>query len=588
MRSNFAPGKARPRRPLFQKYFAVVFAAVVVPLLASGASEAWFGYLDQRHTLSMRLRAEADAATARIQGFLDGIPSQLNWTVQTPWAEGVDERHRFDALLLMRQAPAIAEAILVDGKGVERVHVSRTDPDVEMSGVDHFADPAFTGARASHVWWGPVTLHRGSEPYMAVAVAGPRASAGVTIAQINLKLVWDVISAIHVGEAGQAFILDGDGKLVAHPDISLAPGGESDPAIASLRALQAAALVGGEELVSGVDAEGRAVLAAGAHISGPDWTVFVEQLVAEAYGPIRAALWRTGLLLLAGAAFAAALAYWLASRMIGPIRRLEEGAGRIGAGHFDQPIELRTGDELERLALRVNQMAEDLALSQERSERISRLKRFLSPEVAELVEKEGQADLLESHRAEVAVIFCDLRGFTAFSSQAEPDEVMGLLAEYHQTLGKVIVRYEATLTCFMGDGLMLLINAPLPRRDPARHAARMAIDMQAAVQALIVRWRERDYRLGFGVGIATGEATVGRIGYEGRIDYTAIGRVVNLASRLCSTAADGQVIVDPATAAALDDALAIEPLGEKVMKGISQPVPVFAVTRAIAGAARLR
>jgi len=587
MRRNAAPAaKARPRRPLFQKYFAVVFAAVVVPLLASGASEAWFGYQDQRHTLSMRLRAEASAAAARIQGFLDGIPSQLNWTVQTPWAEGVDERHRFDVLRLMRQAPSIAEAILVDGKGVERLHVSRTDPDVEMSGVDHFTDPAFSGARTSHLWWGPVTLHRGSEPYMAVAVAGPRAAAGVTIAQINLKLVWDVISAIHVGETGQAFVLDGSGRLVAHPDISLVLGGEGNPAVASLRALQSAALVGGAELVSGVDAEGRAVLAAGVPISGPDWTVFVEQPVTEAYGPIRAALWRTGLLLLAGAAFAAALAYWLARRMIGPIKRLEEGAARIGAGRFDQPIELRTGDELERLALRVNQMAEDLALSQERSERISRLKRFLSPQVAELVEREGQADLLESHRAEVAVIFCDLRGFTAFSSQAAPDEVMGLLAEYHQALGKVIVSYEATLTCFMGDGLMLLINAPLPCADPAAHAARMAIDMQGAVQGLIARWRAQGHRLGFGVGIATGEATVGRIGYEGRIDYTAIGRVVNLASRLCSTAADGQVIVDPATAAALDDALAIEPLGEKVMKGITQPVPVFAVTRAVAGMAR--
>jgi adenylate cyclase len=586
MKSNFAPGKARPRRPLFQKYFAVLLAAVAVPLLASGAGEAGFGYLDQRREVGLRLRAEAAAAAARIQGFLDGIPSQLNWTVQTPWAEGVDERHRSDALRLMQQAPAVAEAILVDGKGVERLRASRTGADVEMSGVDHFADPAFSGARASHLWWGPVTLHSGSEPYMAVAVAGPRASAGVTIAQIDLKPVSDVISAIRVGETGQAFVLDDGGNLVAHPDISMV-GGEGNSAIASLRALQAAALVGGKEAVSGVDAEGRAVLAAGVHVSGPDWTVFVEQPVAEAYGPIRAALWRTGVLLLAGAAFAAALAYWLARRMIAPIRRLEEGAARIGAGHFDQPIEIRTGDELERLGLRVNEMAEDLASSKERTERVSRLARFLSPEAAEFVEKEGQADLLEPHRAEVAVIFCDLRGFTAFAGEAPPDEVMGLLAEYHQALGKVIVRYEATLTCFMGDGLMLLINAPLPLRDPATHAARMAIDMQAAAQALIAQWRERGHRLGFGVGIATGEATVGRIGYDGRIDYTAIGRVVNLASRLCSTAADGQVIVDPATAAALDDAsLAIEPLGEKVMKGLTQPVPVFSVTHGIAGVAR--
>src|SRR5271167_4321577 len=129
----------RLRRPLFQKYFAVLFAAVVLPLLASGASEAWFGYLDQRHTLNLRLRAEADAAAARIQGFLDGIPSQMNWTVQAPWGEGLDERHRIDVLRLMRQTPAITEAILIDGKGIERLRVSQTDPDVEMSGVDHSA-----------------------------------------------------------------------------------------------------------------------------------------------------------------------------------------------------------------------------------------------------------------------------------------------------------------------------------------------------------------------------------------------------------------------------------------------------------------
>ena len=145
---------ARLRRPLFQKYFAALFAAVVLPLLASGASEAWFGYLDQRHTLDLHLRAEAGAAAARIQGFLDGIPSQMNWTVQAPWGEGLDERHRIDVVRLMRQTPAIVETMLVDAAGRERLRASRTDPDVEMSGADHSADAAFLGARAQRLWWG--------------------------------------------------------------------------------------------------------------------------------------------------------------------------------------------------------------------------------------------------------------------------------------------------------------------------------------------------------------------------------------------------------------------------------------------------
>ena len=285
----------RLRRPLFQKYFAALFAAVVLPLIASGASEAWFGYLDQRRMLDLHLRAEAGAAGARIQGFLDGIPSQMNWTVQAPWGEGLDERHRIDMLRLMRQTPAIIEAALVDGAGGERLRVSRTDPDVEMSGVDHSADPAFLGARTQRLWWGPVTLHRGSEPFMTVAVAGARASAGVTIAEINLKFIWDVISDIHVGQTGIAFVLDRSGELVAHPDISLVLRGKDNPAAAPLRALQVAANASGSGIVSGADTEGRSVSAAAKRIEGPEWTAIVALPAAEAYQPIRAALWRTAL-----------------------------------------------------------------------------------------------------------------------------------------------------------------------------------------------------------------------------------------------------------------------------------------------------
>jgi adenylate cyclase len=573
---------ARPRRPLFQKYFVVVFAAVVVPLLAGGISDAWFGYRDQRSNLGLLLRAEANAAAARIQAFLDGVRSQLDFTVQLPWADGADERHRFDVLRVMRQAPAITEVTLVDGKGIERLHVSRTDPDVVMSGIDHSADPAVIAARASHVWYGPLTLHRGSEPFMTVAVAGSRATAGVTIAEINLKLIWDVISAINIGKTGDAFVLDRNGRLVAHPDISLVLGGDGNAAVASLRALQTAAAAQPGDAVSGTDAEGRSVLAATARIAGPDWTTFVEQPTAEAYGPIRAALWRTGFLLMAGAIFACVLAYLLARRMTVPIKLLEEGATLIGAGRFDHQIDIRTGDELEDLASRFNQMAGELAVSQERSERIGRLKRFLSPQVANLVEDAGQQSLLDSRRTEVAVLFCDLRGFTAFSGQAGPEETMGLLSEYYQALGKIIMSFEATLTCFMGDGLMLLLNAPISCPDPALRAVRMALEMQSAVRALIVQWRARGYSIGFGVGIATGTATVGRIGYEGRIDYTAIGSVVNLASRICSGAKDGQVIIDPGTAAAIAGAIDLEDLGTRPMKGFAAPVPVFAIKNAAA------
>ena len=567
-----------PRRPLFQKYFVALFAAVVVPLLTNGASEGWFGYRDQRLFLSQRLHSEATSTADKIQGFLDDITDQLQWTVQLPWRDGMQERHRFDVLRLLRQAPAVLEVTLVDGNGIERLRVSRVDTDVVNSGIDRSNDPAVIGARAGRIWYGPVTLYAGSEPHMTVAVAGAREVNGITIAVVNLKLIWDVISAIHIGQSGDAFVLDRSGRLVAHPDISLVLRGDNDPAAARLKQLQHAAIAGGDQTAEGSNAESHWVIAAMAPVPGPDWMAFVEEPTSEALTQIRATLWRTGLLLLVGALFAVLLAYLLARRMTGPIALLEKGAREIGAGHFAHKIDISTGDELEGLAQRFNEMAVELAVSQERSERIARLRRFLAPQVAELVEGSDQESLLDSHRAEVVVIFCDLRGFTNFSGSAAPGEIMGLLQEYYEALGAIITRYEATLTCFMADGLMLLLNAPVPCPEPALRGVRMALDMRAAVRALLAGWRARGYSIGFGIGLAKGTATVGRIGYEGRSDYTAIGSIVNLAQRMCASAEDGQVLIDTAVAEEIGEAFDLAPLGIRPLRGFAEAVPVFSVT----------
>jgi adenylate cyclase len=576
MSETAAPRPRHLRRSLFQKYFAALLVAVVLPLLANGASEAWFGYRDQRALLGQRLRAEAASAAGKIQGFLEDVTDQLEWAVQLPWREGADEWHRFDLQRLLRQVPAIVEIALLDGHGIERLHISRIDPDVTNTGRDRSTDPAFIGARASRIWYGPVTFYAGSEPHMTLALAGARENNGVAIAVINLKLIWDVISAIHVGQSGDAFVLDGAGRLVAHSDIPLVLRGSNGAAAARLGELQRAASADGGES-EGRNADNHRVVAAMAPIAGPDWTAFVEEPTAEAFAPLRAALWRTGYLLLAGAAFAAALGYLLARRMTGPIRLLEQGAAQIGAGHFEHKIDIATGDEIEGLALRFNEMAVELAVSHERSERIARLKRFLAPQVAELVEGSHQEPLLDSHRAEIVVIFCDLRGFTSFSSSASPDEVMGLVQNYYEALGTIITRYEATLTSFMGDGVMLLLNAPVPCPEPAVRGVRMAVEMQASVQAMIETWRLRGHALGFGVGLAQGPATVGRIGYEGRSDYTAIGNVVNLASRICGVAEDGQVLIDAAAAAEIGDRLPMVALGTRSLRGFAEAVRVFSV-----------
>ena len=213
-------------------------------------------------------------------------------------------------------------------------------------------------------------------------------------------------------------------------------------------------------------------------------------------------------------------------------------------------------------------------------ERISRLRRFLSPQIAELVLSSGGEQLLDSHRRQITAVYCDLRGFTGFSEIAEPEEVINVLREYHEALGKLIHKYEATLEHFAGDGVMVWFNDPLPCPDPAERAVRMAVDMRTRVVELLRQWRKHGHELGFGVGIAHGYATLGRIGFEGRFDYAAVGTVVNLAARLCSYAQDGQILIDPKVQSAVESFATTEPAGELTLKGLHRPVAAFNVCAA--------
>jgi adenylate cyclase len=210
-------------------------------------------------------------------------------------------------------------------------------------------------------------------------------------------------------------------------------------------------------------------------------------------------------------------------------------------------------------------------------EQLSRLKRFFSPQLAELIVAGGAEDPLRSHRREVTVVFLDLRGYTAFAETAEPEEVMGVLREYHAAMGTQVLAHEGTLERFAGDGMMVFFNDPVPVPDHAARAVRMALAMRDAVAELAVRWRKRGYDLHIGVGIAQGYATIGAIGFEGRWDYGAIGTVTNLAARLCDEAKPGQVLVSGRIAAAVEELVATEPVAELPLKGFLKPVPVFGV-----------
>ncbi|UCH17478.1 MAG: response regulator [Burkholderiales bacterium] len=208
-------------------------------------------------------------------------------------------------------------------------------------------------------------------------------------------------------------------------------------------------------------------------------------------------------------------------------------------------------------------------------ERVGRLKRFFSPALAEAITSGGADDPLKTHRREITVVFLDLRGFTAFTETAEPEEVMGVLREYHAAMGRLILEHEGTLERFTGDGIMVFFNDPAPVPDPAARAARMALAMQREVAALAAGWAKRGYQLAMGVGIAQGYATIGGIGFEGRIDYGAIGTVTNLAARLCGEAEGDEILVSQRVRGELDDAFQLEEAGQLTLKGFGRPIPAF-------------
>ena len=214
-------------------------------------------------------------------------------------------------------------------------------------------------------------------------------------------------------------------------------------------------------------------------------------------------------------------------------------------------------------------------------DRLSRLRRFLSPQLAELILSGDEDTLLDSHRREITVVFCDLRGFTAFSEAAEPEEVMAVLGRFHAELGQLVFKFGGTLERFAGDALMIFFNDPFPCPDPPLQAVRMGLAMQERVAELRVGWRKRGHDLALGIGIAVGYATLGRIGFEGRFDYGAVGSVVNLAARLCGEALGGQILLAASAYAAVEGSVSAEPLPPMALKGFPRPIPAYLVAGSI-------
>src|SRR5438128_8773040 len=349
---------AKTRRRLFTKYVALFVAVVCVALVSNGIFDVFFYYQEHKASLIRIQREQAEAAAGKIGQFIKEIESQLGWTTQLPWSAGSIEQRRFDALRLLRQVPAITELAQLDATGKERLRVSR------------------------------------------LAIAGTRRDAGVSVAEVNLKLIWDVVSQIKVGERGHAYVVDAQGRLIAHPDISLVLRNTDMSKLAQVRAARAGVASGGadtsdnppETVQEAENIEGRKVLTAYARVAPLGWLMFVELPAEEAYAPLYAALKRLGFVLLAALFIAALAGMFLAGRMVGPIQALRLGAARLGSGDLSQRIAVKTGDELEALADQFNAMAGQLQESyaglekkvEERTHELETRSRELAQSVGEL------------------------------------------------------------------------------------------------------------------------------------------------------------------------------------------------------------
>ena len=353
-----------PRGRLFGRYVAVFTALATGAVLTSALVQGYFAYREHRAALLRIQQEQAAAAAAQIRRLVRDTESQLRWAFPPPGAAGTAtlDRRRADYHRLLRQAPAVAEVAYLDAAGKEQLRLSRLALDAEGSGVDHSARAPFVEAQAGGTHFGPVYDRDASEPYMTVAVGetGPGGEvAGVTVAEVNLKFAWDAVYPIRIGQAGYAYVVDGSGHLIAHPESSLVLQQTDVSALPQVRAARAGPPRpdGAGAATDGRDVRGRRVLSTYETTDPPGWYVFVEQPLAEVFAPLYGSVLRTAALVGLWLGLSVAAGLFLAGRMVRPIRALQAGAARIGASALGHRIDVRTGDELEALAAAFNRMA---------------------------------------------------------------------------------------------------------------------------------------------------------------------------------------------------------------------------------------
>jgi signal transduction histidine kinase len=514
-----APTRSRAglRIGLFLKYVVLFFAVVLVALITNGAFEVWFSYHEYKSSLIRIQREQAEAAAAKIGQFIREIEAQVGWTTQLPWSAGTLEQRRFDGVRLLRQVPAITELSQLDATGHEQLRVSRLAMDVLGSQIDYSKDPKFTEAVAHKVYYGPVYFRRESEPYMTLSLAGTRRDAGVSVAEVNLKLIWDVVSQIKVGEHGHAYVVDSQGRLIAHPDISLVLRNTDLSQLAQVQAAQARARgAPADQVQEAEEVRGRRVLTAYAPVAPLGWFMFVELPIEEAYAPLYATLYRSFLLLLAGLLLALIAGLFLARKMVVPIQALRVGAARIGAGDLGQRISIKTGDELEGLADQFNDVAGKLQDShadmenkietrtQELAQSVSELRALgeVSQAVNSTIDLETVLNTIVTKAAQLAgteagaiyVVDEAAREFRLRATYGMSEELITAMQDQHASISDAVsdltVAREPNQVADLRDQPSAPVNAIMIK---AGYRARLLVPLLAPdgpVGALVVRRRE--------------------------------------------------------------------------------------------------
>jgi HAMP domain-containing protein len=504
----------RGGRRLVRGYFLVSFFLVAGGLITSGLLEIYFRYFESKEEISQLQREVAAGAAFKIEKFVQEIERTTRGATKSREVvtKGLSPEYEFELRKLLLNAPPVTEAVAMDEAGLVRTQVSRLRTILPKDRRDLSFTAAFRHTMQGKPYFSPVYFVQDSEPYMTIAVPIERFAGeiiGVLQAEVNLKYIWDVISAIRVGKAGYAYIVTRYGDLIAHPDISLVLQRRNLALLGQVKEAfsHSDPIVTGPIGMISENLQGKKVFSAHALIPGLDWAVIIEQPVEEAYEKLYVSLFRTSGLLLLGLGMALLASLFMAHRVIRPLEALRRGAKLIGSGNLEHRLAIKTGDELEVLADEFNKMTAALQEAysgleqkvEERTrelveanqkleearrdleewnqtleekvqkqvnelERAGRIKRFLSPQIAESVLDSDSEDPFQTHRREVTVVFIDLRGFTNFSDGHEPEEVMQFLRDYHAEIGNLIFKYEGTLEHFAGDGIMVFFNDPFPGR----------------------------------------------------------------------------------------------------------------------------